>query len=254
VSPDPYEFIPGRFGLSLVRSEEGVIVSVPFTDDVRAEDGRMRPVAILMAIDMGAGLTAGLAVPPDWTVTADIETRFVSDCRVGPLQVASRSLKAGTTMSIVESRVTDGHGSLVALSTANHGVLSPDFEDEFRTLPVGGSKRFASPDAPGESLEHYFGLTVDDGRVSLPASVQTRNPWGIVHGGLVSLMVEVAAAHAGIESPTDVVVRYLSPVRQGPAVAEVVEVVERADDRLVRIQITDEGAGRVTSTAMVAGL
>jgi acyl-coenzyme A thioesterase PaaI-like protein len=250
-----YEHIPGRYGITITITDRGTSTHIPLRPDLAAPDGSLRLAAVLMGIDMGAGLAAGTAVLPQWTVTADIETRIVGSCRVGPLRIDSTPIKPGRTMSVVEARVVDeGAGdALVALSTANHGVLEPTFDDSLQHMDVGGVRVFAEPDEPGPSLEAYFGLEQTDVGVSVAITDRTRNPWGILHGGLIGMMVETTARAAGMSSPTDLVVRYLRAVKDGPAVTRVVDVVDRPAGRLVKIELLDTGAGRVAATALVSG-
>ena len=129
-----YEHIPGRYGVEIERTDSGTSTFVPLRPDLAALDGSLRIAAVLMGIDMGAGITAGQAVLPGWTVTADIETHLVGRCTVGPLRVDARAIKPGRTMSVVECRVVDAGAAdqLVALATANHGVLEPTFDDDLR--------------------------------------------------------------------------------------------------------------------------
>ena len=134
-----FEHIPGRYGVTITHTETGTATRIPLRPDLAAEDGSLRLAAVLMGIDMGAGLAAGGAVLPKWTVTADIETRIVGRCVVGPLRVDSTPIKPGRTMSVVECRLVDegADDALVALATANHGVLEPTFDDSLQHLEVG---------------------------------------------------------------------------------------------------------------------
>lgn len=249
-----YEHIPGRYGIEIQRTDFGTSTFVPLRPDL-VDEGGLRLAAILMSIDMGAGLAAGMAVLPGWTVTADIETRIVGRCTVGPLRVDSRPIKPGRTMSVVESRVVDaGAGdALIALSTANHGVLEPTFDDSLNAMEIGGTRVFAPPADPGPSLEQYFGIDVDAAELTIGIDERTRNPWGILHGGLTGLLMETAARRAGVVEPTDLVVRYLRAVKEGPGVVRMVETVDRGDTRLVRLELLDAGTGRVAVVATIGG-
>lgn len=250
-----YEHIPGRYGIEIERTDFGTSTSVPMRPDLADGDGSMRLAAVLMSIDMGAGLAAGQAVLPGWTVTADIETRVVGRCTVGPLRVDSRPIKPGRTMSVVESRVVDAgaEDALVALSTANHGVLEPTFDDSLNSMQVGDVRVFAPPADPGPSLEAYFGVDLNAEELRIDIDERTRNPWGILHGGLTGLLMEQAARRAGVAEPTDLVVRYLRAVKEGPGVVRLVETVDRDDTRLVRLELVDAGADRVAVVATIGG-
>ena len=250
-----FEYIPGRYGITITRAESGTSARVPLRPDLAAEDGSLRLAAVLMGIDMGAGLAAGGAVLPKWSVTADIETRIVAACTVGPLRIDSTPIKSGRTMSVVQSRLVDegNDDALVALSTANHGVLEPTFDDSLQHLDVGDVRVFAEPPVHDDSLERYFGLRRTDDGVAIDITERTRNPWGILHGGLTGMMIETTARRVGIDEPTDLVVRYLRAVREGPAATRVVEMVDRPAGRLVKIEMVDTGTGEVAATALVGG-
>ncbi len=250
-----YEHIPGRYGVTITKTDDGTATRVPLQPSLLADDGSLRLAAVLMAIDMGAGLAAGGAVLPKWTVTADIETRIVGRCTVGPLRADSRPIKPGRTMSVVESRLVDegADDALVALSTANHGVLEPTFDDSLQHMNVGGVRVFEPPTEPLGSLEEYFGVRRHEGGAAIDITERSRNPWGILHGGLTGLLMETTARAAGVAEPTDLVVRYLRPVEVGPAETRVVEVADRPMGRLVKIELVDTGTGKVAATGLIGG-
>jgi acyl-coenzyme A thioesterase PaaI-like protein len=267
MAPD-FERIPGRYGYSLERTGDlSVAGRMPLLASLTDPDGAMRPAAMLMAIDMTCGMAGGLGVLPLWTVTADAEIHFLGECTVGPLRVDARCIRAGRAMSVVEARVVDeGAGdALVAIVTANHGVLESDFSHFLATASIGDVKHFDRPDHPDdESLEQYFGLELTRGvhgtqdvaptiMARLALDRRTTNPWGILHGGLHGLLVDTTARQAGMERVTDVVLRFLNPVRSGPAVAMVSDDLRRGGDRVVRIEVRDEAADRLVVLAHVVG-
>ncbi len=258
---ESYESIPGRYGLAVTRSGDQAVTSwVPVEPGLSNEDGSLRPAAVLMAVDMACGMAAGLGVYPKWTVTADSEVRLVGPCLVGPLRVEARCVRPGRHQSMAEAYAYD-HGAndaLVAVATANHGVLVPKWDTFMADTPIGVTHKFHRPDSPPtESLESGFGVerrTGPDGTtIVVPLDDRTRNPWGILHGGLTGLMVELAAAAGGIVEPRDFVLRLMRPVREGPAEARVIETVDRDGDRLVRIELHDVGADRLAVIAHVSG-
>ncbi len=52
--------------------------------------------------------------------------------------------------------------------------------------------------------------------VEMPLAESLRNPWGILHGGAVAALVDLAAEHAAGGVTTDVVLHFLAPNRVGP--------------------------------------
>lgn len=252
-----FEYIPGRFGYRLERAGPvevtGWIDPMPST---RAADGTLGTAALLMAADMTCTMAAGLGVLPRWTVTADADLWIVDDCRVGPLRAEAVCLRAGRTMSVSSARLVDeGDGDrLVALATANNGVLTPRFEHFMARSEIGDVKVFARPEFPeDETLEAYFGLREANGEIVAPLGPRTTNPWGIFHGGLHGLLVEHAARAGGITAPRQLGLRFLNPVREGSAVARAVEVFDRDEDRVAKVEVRDTGNDRVAVVAHVAG-
>jgi len=256
-----YEIIPGRYGISITRAGQvAVTTHMPLEPGLCGADGALRPASVLMAIDMACGMSAGLGVVPNWTVTADTEVRFVGRCSVGPLRVDARCVRPGRHQSLAAATVHDegADDARVAIVTANHGVLKPEWDTFMANTPIGSIHRFRRPVFdPGDTLENSFGVetTAVGGSaiVAAPLDDRTRNPWGIFHGGLTGLLVENAAAAAGIEEPTDIVLRFMRPIRQGPAEARVVDVVRRDSDSLVSVEVWDKSAGHLAVIATVSG-
>ncbi len=263
MSGESYETIAGRYGISITRAGHcEVTAHVPQENGLVRGDGSLRPAVVLMAVDMACGMSAGLGVVPNWTVTADTEIRFVGRCGTGPLRVDARCVRPGRHQSLAEARAYDegADDALVAVVTANHGVLVPEWDTFMAHTPIGTVHRFRRPEfSPSDTLEQSFGIeTVADaeGRsvVVSPLDERTRNPWGIFHGGLTGLLVEDAAATAGIDEPRDMVMRFMRAVREGPVEARVVDLIDRGADRVARIEVRDVGADRLAVVAHVSGV
>jgi uncharacterized protein (TIGR00369 family) len=91
-----------------------------------------------------------------------------------------------------------------------------------------------------------------DHAVEIELAAELRNPWGILHGGVVATLVDLAAEHAtGGGITTDVVLHFLAPNRVGPVRASARELGRRTDGRLLRVEVRDEGAARMTALAIV---
>lgn len=254
---EEFEKIPGRYGFSIERTGAvSVTGRMPLEPALVDEAGALRSAAVLMAVDMTCGMAAGLGVVPNWTVTADADIHIVGPCTVGPLRVDAACVRPGRSMSVADARVVDAGNddALVAVATANHGVLVPEFEHVLASAEIGYRWAFARPASPpDESLEDYFGLVVAGDHASIPLTVRTTNPWGIFHGGLTGLLVDSVARHAGVAHPTEVGLRFLNPVRSGPAVAVVAADIHRAGDRILRIEIRDGHVGRLAVIGHVVG-
>ena len=159
-----FEAIPGRYGVEIERTADAsVSARVPLVPSTTTRDGALRSCAMWMAVDMACGMAAGLGSLPAWSVTADIEFRRIADCRRGPLRVDARCIRSGRKMAIAEARLVDeGDGDrLVALATANHGVLKPDFDPPVASMRPGERHAFEAPShSAEESLEPSAGATL----------------------------------------------------------------------------------------------
>jgi uncharacterized protein (TIGR00369 family) len=106
------------------------------------------------------------------------------------------------------------------------------------------------PGAPGP--DEFFCIRPGTGPVTtLDLGDHLRNPWGILHGGAVAMLADVAACRAaGGDRPAgadswiaaDTVLHYLRPVKVGPVEARCQVLGGRGDRRLVRVAIHDVGA------------
>ena len=161
----------------------------------------------------------------------------------------------GEALYTLDKSVLDVRGDRVAVQQGviQDGVLEPTFDDDLRGMTVGGRRVFTPPADPGDSLESYFGVDVSADDLRIDLSERTRNPWGILHGGLTGLLIEQAAFRAGIAAPTDFVTRYLRAVKEGPGEIRVVETIDRGEIRLVRVELVDAGTGRVAVVSTVGG-
>ncbi len=88
--------------------------------------------------------------------------------------------------------------------------------------------------------------------VEIDLADELRNPWGILHGGVVATLVDLAAEHAsGGGYTTDVVLHFLAPNRVGPVRAIARVLGARADGKVLRVEVRDVGAQRTTALAIV---
>ena len=91
----------------------------------------------------------------------------------------------------------------------------------------------------------------DEATLEMTLAESLRNPWGILHGGALASFVDLAAEHATGGITTDVVLHFLAPNRVGPIRAIARPIGSRADGTVLRIEVRDQGADRVTALAVV---
>ena len=79
-----------------------------------------------------------------------------------------------------------------------------------------------------------------------------RNPWGILHGCLHTLLAEDAARSLVDGRITGVSIRFMAPVRVGPARAHATLLASSAGSVTVRVEVRDPGAhDRLGSLALI---
>ena len=225
----------------------------PIDDNVRSDDGRgMRTGVLLALVDSLGGFTAGLAVLPRWIVSTSIHLQVAGLDHVGPLRLDVAVLRRGNLSAVTSVVVSDeGAGDAhVADGIVTCAALEPD-EPKVFTRPIR-IDALPRPDDP-EPLEQFFGIAphadgADPLTTTLTLDARLRNPWGILHGGATSVLLDAAAVRAAhldgggtVAAATDTVVHFLSPVRTGPVEARCTVIGDRPDGRLVRVAVHDTG-------------
>ena len=92
---------------------------------------------------------------------------------------------------------------------------------------------------------------VAPGTIEIDLADELRNPWGILHGGVVAMLADLAAEDAAEgRATTETVLHFLAPNRLGPVRARARVLGRRRDGHVARVEIRDEGADRVTAVAV----
>lgn len=246
------------FTVAMRETAEGHIVgTAPASPHLRNAFGALQTGALLTLLDNVGGICGGLASLPDgWVVTTNLAARVVEGApAVGPLRLDADVLRRGRNNVVVSTTLRDDGrgGELVADGVVTSAILVPENGPPVtvRPLAIGSSEPSRETLPP---LAEWIGVrTIDERSIEIDLTDIHRNPWGILHGGVVATLVDLAAEHATDRASTDVVLHFLAPNRIGPvrAVAELLGA--RSDGELVRIEVRDEGAGRVTAVAFVTG-
>ncbi len=227
---------------------------MPLDDHHRGAGGGMRTGALLTNLDSVGGFLAGLSVLPRWIVTTNLMATVTRLDHTGPLRVHGTVLRRGRNSVVAGLRVVDEGRSdvLVAASTATFAVLDPaaDMTLNFTRPAV---VPMPPPMAESPRPEEFFHIEPGVGSTTrLQLADHLRNPWGILHGGAMAVLVDVAACRAaasasGQSTPNgvaaaDTVLHYLRPVRVGPVEARCRVVGGPAGRMLVRVAVHDLGA------------
>ncbi len=245
---------------------------MPLDDHHRGAGGGMRTGALLTNLDSVGGFLAGLSVLPRWIVTTSLMATVTRLDHRGPLRVHGRILRRGKNAVVAGLHVVDeGRDDvLVAASTGTFAVLDPrpDMTLAFtRPAVVPMPPPMADTPAP----EVFFHIEPGTGTTTrLQLADHLRNPWGILHGGAMALLVDVAACRAAVDpgsgggrgaapadgaaelarsvpdvggvAAADTILHYLRPVRVGPVEARCRVVGGTPGRSLVRVAVHDLGA------------
>jgi uncharacterized protein (TIGR00369 family) len=261
--PAPGEGVGGyvRVGLHEVEgAPEGgprVVGHAPVADHLRGPDGRgVRGGMLLTMLDMVGGLCGGLAALPDgWVVSTNLSARTVRTEHKGPLRLDAWVLRAGRASVVTGVTMHDegANDALVLDGVLTSAVLVPANGPPEWNRPMTIDPG-PPPATPLPAVADWLGASpVDASAVEMPLVESLRNPWGILHGGAVAALVDLAAEHAAGGTTTDVVLHFLAPNRIGPVRATAEPVGSgraRADGTVLRVEVRDEGADRVTALAV----
>jgi acyl-coenzyme A thioesterase PaaI-like protein len=214
--------------------------------DLRDERGLLQFGVLSYLVDSTAGVVCGMAAVPAWVITSDLQFRLISNATVGPLRADAVAVQPGKRTSLGQVRVVDegNDDRLVAVGTVNHVVIQPETTlDVPADMPIG--VEYASDSGVSEHarfLDHFKFARTSTGVVELPIEGDAVNPLGILHGGLISTLVEQAARDAvGFEQyeATDVVVRFLRGLRSTPATATAALDGTTGDQATVTVEVRD---------------
>lgn len=259
-------------GLRLERGRDVVHrVTVPAPDETRGPHGGVRAGILATGVDVVAAALALRSLSPDWLATADLAVWTRRTGQHGPLVGEARVLRSGSTTAVIEVEISDrGAGdAVVALATTTFVRIkrpaamgdAPSAEEE---EPGAVLVEFATPDS-GLSTPFYemFGYRVLDaaaGAIELPRSDYTVNSFGSLQGGMVAILIEMAAelaANTGAGHPQaviDVSVRYLNPGPRGPYRTRAEMLRAGPNGTLLRVEVSDAGSDRcmAVGTALTA--
>jgi uncharacterized protein (TIGR00369 family) len=201
--------------------------------------------------DSLGGFASGIAVLPKWIVTTSMLASVFRPDHRGPLVLEARILRSGRNSVVTTVDVTDegDRGAAVAHVVMTCAVLDPGSMDLGFKRPFSFAVPPPTPDAPDP--EEFFRIEPGVGPVTrLELADHIRNPWGILHGGAVAMLADVAAGRAvgtddgrsGPWASADTVLHYLRPARVGPVEARCQVLGGPPQRRLVRVSIHDVGA------------
>jgi uncharacterized protein (TIGR00369 family) len=226
-------------------------------DHLRDPNGQVRAAALCSLIDFAGGVGSGLASLPDgWVVTTNLAVRTVAGAHRGPLRIDSEVLRRGRNNVVAHVQIHDegDDDALVADGVLTSAILVPEDGPPQWERPM----RITRPpmEEPPPVIDEWLALRRLDangsgqGVVEVDLTDNLRNPWGIMHGGVVAFLVDLATAHASGGATTDVVLHFLAPNRTGPVRATAQPLGTRRDGTVCRVEVRDLGADRTTAVAI----
>ena len=247
----------GRYmGVTMREAGEGHLVGhAEVAPHLLGPAGGVRTGALLTMLDNVGGLGGGLAALPDgWVVSTNLAARVAALAHVGPLRLDARLLRRGRNNVVTSVQIRDegARDTLVASGILTSAILVPENGPPKWARPlVLDSTVGRASDLP--AIAEWLGVRgVGDHAVEIDLADELRNPWGILHGGVVATLVDLAAEHATDGGyTTDVVLHFLAPNREGPVRATARPLGRRSDGTVLRVEVTDEGADRTTALAIV---
>ncbi len=223
---------------------------------LRGPDGGIRTGALLTMLDNVGGLNGGLAALPDgWVVSTNLAARVTAIARVGPLRIDSSVLRRGRNNVVTSVQIFDegADALLVASGVLTSAILVPENGPPQWSRPVVLEPPPDQVAADLPSMPDWLGIRpAGSDALEIDLAAGLRNPWGILHGGVVASLVDLTAEHTTQGgATTDVVLHFLAPNRIGPVRAQARVLGDRSDGTVLRIEVRDEGADRTTALAIV---
>lgn len=235
------EHILLELGFAVSRSGDELHGSAEIVPEMWVPETRgvLRMSILATWADTAAGHLAIDLLAPRVPVTLELDIHvYRQPPGSGTIHAVSRAVKAGRSVVVVGVDFTDHDGEPVGVGTASFMAapdprltIPPDAERRARMLAQ--HRRLGVPFAERARCERR-----EPGVAVLPRSDDGLNASDTLNGGLVALAVEEAALSVSPGTTlSSMVLRYLRPVRVGPAVAR---ALVRAG--LGRVEVRDEGS------------
>lgn len=189
--------------------------------------------------DVAAGYLALEALAPRVPTTLELDVHLHQGQReLGTIHAVARSIKTGRSVVVVVVDFTDDAGTSVAFGTASFMAVP----DPAVRMPQDHLDSHAAHRLPGRLRVPFADRARCErrgpGLAVLPRSEDGLNSANTVNGGLIALAVEEAVLSATPGATlSSLAMRYLRPVRVGPAVASA-----QVRDGLGRVEVRDGGS------------
>lgn len=219
---EPRPHVLGDLGIAVHEDGDVLRSDLPVVGHMGVDaTASLRPSVLATWADSLLGLAAIRHIAPGLAVTLELEVDLFVDIPTrGTLRAAASVVKAGRAVIVTSMEVTDERGRSVALGQATF-MAAPDPK---LTMPEGSwaLDRFTSRRGVlGEPFALAAGCRRrEPGVAAIECAPHVMNSGMTLNGGFLALGVEEAVLSAAPgASIGSMSLRFLRPVRQGPAVA-----------------------------------
>lgn len=253
-----------RIGVQLDSLGDGWRFRLPVAPQLLDDDGHVSFGVLGVFLDLAASQAPEMHERGHF-VHADITIHRLDRPRGEQLIASARAARMGKRSGIIEIELHDEHGTHVARSVQEvvfpGGLPDPTPQAREQSRQAFFSQLVGRCTLEGSLEEHVQVARSDEPGApswTIPLLERNRNGYGGLHGGVATVLVDVAASGAVAEASgraartLSAAVRYLSPSRQGPIVARpaVLRVDEATGTAVVAVCVED-AKGRTTIIADV---
>ena len=206
-----------------------------FTDELRTPASGQARISVLATLgDIFTGTLASHRSAPLVALTIDLSMRIVGDVSADRIDATSAILRSGRTITVAGTDFVDpGTGAVVGVCTATF-MPSPRPQDVIQAVKkfTPSNRRLNRP-FPVEMGARVLG----PGHVEMDRDPYVQQPTGVIQGGALALLAEVAAESLLDAPVAEMELRYLRGLRVGPARTR----TERLGHDTARIEVRDAG-------------
>ncbi len=247
-------------GFWTLRDASGARSHLEVTPYLCGPTGSVRAGALATLVDMAGGEGAIRAVRPDWVATSDLVLHVNAPVREGVVVARPQVLRRTRSTVVLEVTLSLCERE-IGLTTLTFAVLSA--REGARRMGTGAEEARTDFALPGSGLavpllEALQCRVVDAaaGVVEVPITPYVGNSLGALQGGVVAMLIELAAESAGRAllgrdvAVQDLAVNYLRLVRTGPARTRC-RLLRRVDgEALLHVAVSDSGAASPSDDAL----
>lgn len=252
--PAPPTHVLSQLGFAVRRDGDDLVGTAAIDGSMTVPGTGLVRTSLLAAwTDTLTGLLAVDRVQPRVPVTLHLEVDLIEPpVGLERLVATARVDKAGGRTITSSVELADPSGQVFGLGSGTFVLAGDDSLRMPAELDTLLERMDGSGAVSGEPFARRAGCTVEaPGRAAIDFAPERSNASGTLSGALLALLVEEAALSVPATPPTAVLsslsMRYLSPVRTGPAVA-IAEVVGEGGP-VTSVEVTDEGRGVLAARA-----